>query len=176
MTARVEQTGLVQDEAGSSARSLEARDYAERFRAPFSLRCGALLIDYILLIIVVAFSTLWARLLGGGARMAGGTTETIGILVAVGIAALNFILLAGVRGQTLGKWATGLRIELRDGGPVGIGRVVLRHTIGYTLSFLFFGLGFLFAAFDSRGRTLHDMLAGTVVVRSAARRQRGRIR
>jgi uncharacterized RDD family membrane protein YckC len=54
--------------------------------------------------------------------------------------------------------------------------VLLRHTIGYTLSFLVFGLGFLFAAFDSRGRTLHDMLAGTVVVRSEARRQRGRVR
>jgi uncharacterized RDD family membrane protein YckC len=172
MTARIEQTGLVQGEAGSSARALEARASAERFRAPFSLRCGALLIDYILIVIVVAFSTVWARLLGGGARMAGGTTETIGILVAVAVAALNFILLAGVRGQTLGKWATGLRIERRDGGQVGVGRVLLRHTVGYTLSVLIFGLGFLFAALDSQGRALHDLLAGTLVVRSATRRQR----
>jgi uncharacterized RDD family membrane protein YckC len=175
MTARIEQTSLVQGEAGSSARA-QAQAYAERFRAPFSLRCGALLIDYILIIIVVVFSTVWARLLGGGARMAGGTTETIGLLVAVAVAALNFFVLAGVRGRTLGKWATGLRIERRDGGPVGIGRVLLRHTIGYTLSLLIFGLGFLFAAFDSQGRTLHDMLAGTLVVRSEARRQRSRVR
>jgi uncharacterized RDD family membrane protein YckC len=143
MTARIEQTSLVQGEAGTSARA-QARDYAERFRAPFALRCGALLIDYILIVIVVVFSTVWARLLGGGARMAGGRTETIGLLAAVAVAALNFILLAGVRGQTLGKWATGLRIELRDGSAVGIGRVLLRHTVGYTLSLLIFGLGFLF--------------------------------
>jgi Mce-associated membrane protein len=175
MTARIEQTALVQGEAGSSARA-QARGSAERFRAPFSLRCGALLIDYILMVIVVAFSTVWARLLGGGARMAGGTTETIGLIVAVAVTLLNFIVLAGVRGQTLGKWATGLRIERRDGGPVGIGRVLLRHTVGYALSLLIFGLGFLFAALDSQGRTLHDMLAGTVVVRSEARRTRNRVR
>jgi Mce-associated membrane protein len=176
MTARIEQTGLVQREAGSSSSRAQAQAYAERFRAPFSLRCGALLIDYILLVIIVAFSTVWARLLGGGARMAGGTTETIGLLVAVAVTVLNFFVLAGVRGQTLGKWATGLRIERRDGGQVGIGRILLRHTVGYTLSLLIFGLGFLFAAFDSRGRALHDMLAGTLVVRSEARGIRGGVR
>jgi uncharacterized RDD family membrane protein YckC len=176
MTARIEQTGLVQSEAGSGARAREAQAYAERFRAPFSLRCGALLIDYILIVVVVAFSTVWARLLGGGARLAGGTTETIGILSALGLAVLNFIVLAGWRGQTLGKWATGLRIERKDGGPVGIGRILLRHLFGYTLSLIIFGLGFLFAAFDSQGRALHDMIAGTLVVRNEARGARGRVR
>ena len=46
-----------------------------RFRAPFALRCGALLIDYILLALILTFSTMIARLMGGGARMAGGTAE-----------------------------------------------------------------------------------------------------
>jgi uncharacterized RDD family membrane protein YckC len=136
------------------------------------LRCGALLIDYILMVIVVALSTVWARLLGGGARMAGGTTETIGLLVAVAVTVLNFFVLAGLRGQTLGKWATGLRIERRDGDPAGIGRILVRHTLGYMLSLIIFGLGFLLAAFDSQGRALHDMIAGTLVVRSEARRVR----
>jgi uncharacterized RDD family membrane protein YckC len=171
MTATIETTALVQTETASTRAATQID--LERFRAPFSLRCGALLIDYILIVVVVVFSTVWARLLGGGARMAGGTTETLGLLVALAVAVLNFILLAGWRGQTVGKWATGLRIERRDGGPVGIGRILVRHTIGYTLSLLIFGLGFLLAAFDSRGRTLHDLLAGTLVVRSEARRTRG---
>lgn len=173
MSARIEQTGLVQgEEAGASAARVRSEAYAERYRAPFSLRCGALLIDYILIVIVVAISTVWARLLGGGARFAGGTTETVGLLVALAVAALNFVALASLRGQTLGKWATGLRIERADGSPVGIARILLRHVLGYPLSLLILGLGFLFAAFDSQGRALHDLLAGTLVVRSHSRRPR----
>jgi uncharacterized RDD family membrane protein YckC len=48
----------------------------------------------------------------------------------------------------------------------------VRHLIGYPLSFIIFGLGFLLAALDSQGRALHDLLAGTLVVRSDARRVR----
>lgn len=171
MTARIEPTTLVQTDAAGAR--VQAQAYAERFRAPFSLRCGALLIDYILIIVVVVLSTVWARLIGGGARTAGGTTETIGLLIALAVAALNFLVLPGLgRGQTLGKWATGLRIERRDGGPAGVGRILVRHLIGYTLSLLILGLGFLIAAFDSQGRALHDIIAGTLVVRSKARRAR----
>ena len=56
-----------------------ARVERDRFRAPFALRCGALLIDYVLLAMILALSTIIARLMGGGARIAGGTAEKIGI-------------------------------------------------------------------------------------------------
>jgi uncharacterized RDD family membrane protein YckC len=144
----------------------------ERFRAPFSLRCGALLIDYILIISIVAFSTVAARTLGGGARMAGGSAEMIGLLIALVVTLLNFVVLTGLRGQTLGKWATGLRIQRKDGRPLGWGYSLLRHVVGYPLSLLTFGVGFLVAAFNSQGRTLHDLVAGTVVVRAAVARAR----
>lgn len=140
--------------------------HVERFRAPFSLRCGAFLIDYIVLASIVAFSTLIARLLGGGARMAGGTVETAGFLVAFGFSVLNFALLTAWRGQTIGKWATGLRIEQMDGRDLTVVRALIRHLIGYPLSFLTLGLGFLVAAFNTQGRALHDLVAGTVVVRN----------
>jgi uncharacterized RDD family membrane protein YckC len=144
--------------------------HVERFRAPFSLRCGALLIDYIVLASIVAFSTLVARTLGGGARMAGGSAETMGLLVALAAAALDFLVLTGLRGQTLGKWATGLRIERKDGMPLSWGHSLLRHLVGYPLSLLTLGLGFLVAAFNTQGRALHDLIAGTVVVRDEVRR------
>jgi len=139
-----------------------------RLRAPFSLRCGALLIDYIVLASVVVFGTLIARMLGGGARAAGSSAETVGILTAVVIAVLDLGILAGLTGRTLGKWATGLRIERLDGSKPGIGRALLRHFVGYPLSFLLLGLGFLVAAVTVRGRTLHDIIAGTVVVREGS--------
>jgi uncharacterized RDD family membrane protein YckC len=146
--------------------------HVERFRAPFSLRCGALLIDYILIAGIVAFSTLVARTLGGGARMAGGSAQMLGFLIALIVALLNFVVLTAWRGQTIGKWATGLRIQSKDGRPLGWPRSLLRHLVGYPISLLSLGLGFLFAAFNSQGRALHDLLSGTVVVRDTTRVRR----
>jgi uncharacterized RDD family membrane protein YckC len=148
------------------------RTKRERLRAPFSLRCGAILIDYVIFVAIVAFSTLVARMLGGGARAAGTSSETAGILIAIVIAVLDLGVLAGLTGFTIGKWATGLRIERSDGAPVGIGRAFLRHFVGYPISFLTLGLGFVVAAFSTRGRTLHDLIAGTLVVRDSANIQR----
>lgn len=136
-----------------------------RFRGPFSLRCGAILIDYIILVAIVAFSTLISRLLGGGARSAGNSSETVGVLLAIVVAVLNLAILPGLTGLTAGKWATGLRIRRTDGRDIGIGRAFVRHLVGYPLSFITFGLGFLIAAFTASGRGLHDFIAGTIVVR-----------
>jgi uncharacterized RDD family membrane protein YckC len=144
--------------------SLTTQSFA-RFRAPFALRCGAILIDYIILVAIVAFSTLVSRLLGGGARSAGNSSETVGIILAIIVAALNLGVLPGLTGLTAGKWATGLRILRVDGSEIGIGRAFLRHFVGYPLSFLTLGLGFLVSALTFRGRGLHDLIASTIVVR-----------
>jgi len=136
-----------------------------RFRAPFALRCGALLIDYILLALIMVVSTIIARLMGGGARMAGGTAEKVGIIITLIVALLDLIVLAGLTGKTVGKWTTGLRLERTDGRVPGIGRAALRHLVGYPLSLLPLGLGFLIVAVSPTGRALHDLIAGTIVVR-----------
>jgi len=107
-------------------------------------------------------------MLGGGARAAGNSAETAGIVIAIVMGLLNLGVIPGLTGFTLGKWATGLRIERNEGGSVGIGRVFLRHFIGYPLSFAFLGLGFLIAAVSVHGRGLHDMIAGTIVVREGS--------
>lgn len=150
------------------ARSRTARAGGKRLRAPFSLRCGALLIDYIVLAAIVVFGTLIARMLGGGARSAGNSAETIGLVVALLAALLNLGVFPGLTGLTLGKWATGLRIERNDGADIGIARALIRHFIGYPLSFLLLGLGFLMTTISVRGRGLHDIIAGTIVVREGS--------
>ncbi|MFL6286366.1 MAG: RDD family protein [Pyrinomonadaceae bacterium] len=137
----------------------------ERLRAPFSLRCGALLIDYILLAGVMAFATLLARLFGD-MRRGSSVVLTAGYIAVASVAFLNFIVTAGLSGRTLGKWMAGLRIERRDGEPLSFVRGLVRHLLGYALTALTLGFGFLLSAFDSKGRALHDLLAGTVVVRS----------
>jgi uncharacterized RDD family membrane protein YckC len=136
-----------------------------RYRAPFALRCGAILIDYILLMLIMTFSTIIARTMGGGARLAGGTAETVGIVFTLIAAVLDLGILAGLTGKTLGKWTTGLRIERTDGSIPGIGWALLRHFVGYPVSLFFMGMGFLMAIFVPNGRALHDFIAGTVVIR-----------
>jgi len=162
MTA-VEETALP-----PQARTRTAREGGQRLRAPFSLRCGALLIDYIVLVAIVVLGTLIARMLGGGARSAGSSAETIGFVLAVVVAVIDLGLLPGLTGLTIGKWATGLRIERVDGSPVGVGRAFVRHFVGYPLSFLILGIGFLMATVTVRGRALHDIIAGTLVVREGS--------
>jgi uncharacterized RDD family membrane protein YckC len=163
MTAKV-QTAKITPGAGSNRPEPRVR---VRFRAPFALRCGALLIDYILLALIMVFSTMIARVMGGGARMAGGTAEKVGILITLIVAVLDLVVMAGLTGRTVGKWTTGLRIERTDGTLPGIGRAALRHLVGYPLSLLPFGLGFLIVAVSPTGRALHDLIAGTMVVRRA---------
>jgi uncharacterized RDD family membrane protein YckC len=152
----------------SEPRRRIARHGGKRLRAPFPLRCGAILIDYIALVSLVVAGTLVSRMLGGGGRVAGSSAQTAGVLLAVGFALLNLGVLAGLTGFTLGKWATGLRIERNDGGNIGIGRALLRHFIGYPISFALLGLGFVLAIVTVQGRGLHDMIAGTVVVREGS--------
>jgi uncharacterized RDD family membrane protein YckC len=175
MSLSVEQEGSA---AASRREDLRARSSSssrgevnfERLRAPFSLRCGALLIDYILLAGVMAFATLLARLFGD-MRRGSSFVLTAGYIAVASVAFLNFIVIAGLSGRTLGKWMAGLRIERRDGEPLSFVRSLVRHLLGYALTVLTLGLGFLLSAFNSKGRALHDLLAGTVVVRSRGPRR-----
>lgn len=164
MTAQIEAPAI-----RTPAAAREQSHLRGRFRAPFALRCGAILIDYVLLALILTLSTIFARLMGGGARIAGGTAEKIGVIVTLAVAVLDLGVLTGVTGQSLGKWTTGLRIDLLDGQPPGIARALLRHFVGYPLSLLPFGLGFLIVTVSAHGRALHDLLAGTIVVRDYRR-------
>jgi uncharacterized RDD family membrane protein YckC len=118
-----------------------------------------------MVVAIIAFATLFARTLGGSISLTGEATLGIGYLSSLGVLLLNFLVLPVFTGTTVGKWATGLRIERQNGEPLGFGHATLRHTLGYLVSLLTLGLGFLLAAFDAEGRALHDRIAGTVVVR-----------
>jgi uncharacterized RDD family membrane protein YckC len=162
----IEQAGTLERGERARAARVVTRD-ADAVRphesAPFALRCGALLIDYMLVAVVVVFSTLLARLFS--TRSTADATITAGLIVAAIVAALDLIALPAFTGRTVGKWATGLRVERRDGERVGIVRSLVRHTVGYLASLVTLGLGFLIAAFSREGRALHDVIAGTIVVR-----------
>jgi hypothetical protein len=66
---------------------------AERVKAPFFLRCGALLIDYIVLISIPVAGLLLTRYMGsGGPGLLGGSVNDAAWLVAVMIGLLHDLL------------------------------------------------------------------------------------
>lgn len=137
----------------------------EKLKAPFLLRCGALLIDYIVLVSIPVVTLLLSRYMGNdGAKLLGSSINNAGWLIALLLGLTNFIILPMVSGQTIGKLLTGLRIVQIDGTPASTGSVVLRQTLGYILTAGSFGTGFLISVLSSKGRALHDYIAGTVVI------------
>jgi uncharacterized RDD family membrane protein YckC len=77
--------------------------------------------------------------------------------------AAYFIGLWALRGQTLGNKLLGIRVIRRDGRPLGLGGALARY-LGYMVSALLLGLGFVWIAFDAQRQGLHDKLAASVVV------------
>jgi uncharacterized RDD family membrane protein YckC len=66
---------------------------------------------------------------------------------------------------TPGKMAVGCEIvNAKTGEKLGIGRSIVRY-LGYFVSTLPLGLGFLWVVFNKRKRGWHDLIAGTVVIR-----------
>jgi len=73
----------------------------------------------------------------------------------------------GFLGQTIGMMPFGLRVVRNaDGGKLTWGNVGMR-LIGWIVAGIPFALGFIWAAFDSRKRGWHDMIGGTVVIKTA---------
>ncbi|MEX2598784.1 MAG: RDD family protein [Dehalococcoidia bacterium] len=75
-----------------------------------------------------------------------------------------FTLAVAIAATTIGKRLFGLYVVNVDGTRVGIGRAALR-AFGQILSGALFGVGYLIVAFREDKRGLHDLIAGTVVVR-----------
>ena len=70
-----------------------------------------------------------------------------------------------LRGRTLGKLLVGLTIVKNDGTRVDLLSIVRRNIIGYILTILTMGIGFLIGAVNNSGRALHDFVGGTMVIR-----------
>lgn len=79
-----------------------------------------------------------------------------------------YVMLPATRWQgTIGKRANRLRIATLAGERIGIGRSAVRFAAGL-LSWATLGAGFIVCLWNPRRRTLHDYVAGTVVVDAGA--------
>ncbi len=138
---------------------------AEKLKAPFVLRCGALIIDYMVVLIVPVFSLILGRFLQyDGAKLLNSEINNTGWLITILLCLTNFLIFPMFSGQSIGKMLTGLRLVDKQGASPGFGAIVMRHVIGYPITIATGMLGFLLSVFTSGGRALHDYLAGTFVV------------
>jgi uncharacterized RDD family membrane protein YckC len=87
-------------------------------------------------------------------------TSILGLLVVWGY----FIFMTHKYQATLGKMAVGVKVHTDDGvGKMTLGKVVLRETVGKFVSNLFFGIGYIIAAFTQKKQALHDFIASSTV-------------
>ena len=119
-----------------------------------------------LLALVVDSAVLWlptyalTRSMDRPARLA--------VLTVLGV--IYFALLnGGAKGQTLGKKLWGVRVrDAATGGPLGPAKAAVRYLAPALLSIVTFGLIWLpdglWLFWDGRRQTLHDKVAGSVVV------------
>lgn len=134
----------------------------ELLRAPFLLRCAALFIDYMIFVgLPVAWLLASRFFTDSGAPSVGIFAWVIGGLMI----AVNFLLFPLLRGQTMGKMVAGITIVNIDGSDVRLSGVLRRNVVGYAVTILTGGLGFLLAGLNSSGRAVHDLIGGTIVVR-----------
>ena len=131
----------------------------------FWIRAGAALVDTL---VMLAAAMLLIVVFGGNMDM--GPDQGFVSLMANWIAPFVLtVLFWKFRQATPGKMLWGARIvDARTGLPPSTGQMVGRY-LGYFVSTLGLGLGFVWVAFDARKQGWHDKLAGTVVVRPSVR-------
>ena len=155
-----------------SARAATAaeRQPASRAYAGLQLRIVAFILD---VLVLIAFGMLFVAAVlallvidadnGNPSDRAFLISGVILALYFVAFVPLYHVLLWSSRGQTVGMMAVHIKVLSRNGGRLTRRRSALR-LFGYAASVLPLFLGLLMALFDGKRRTLHDRLAGTVVV------------
>jgi len=76
-----------------------------------------------------------------------------------------FVIFFFLAGQTPGKALMGVKVVSLRGGKMKLWQALIRY-IGYYISFLVFGLGFIWIILDTRRMGWHDKMARTCVVYS----------
>lgn len=100
--------------------------------------------------------------------------KAVSVVVEWVVPAVVTLLFWHYRGATPGKLALGLRIvDVNTGGAPRTTHLVNRY-LGYFVSFLVVGLGFLWVAWDKRKQGWHDLFADTAVIHVDAPAERKR--
>lgn len=132
--------------------------------AGFWIRVGAYMIDYI----AILFASLVVMVLVLGAFDAAPASAGLYVLMSIVGPWLYAAFMESGRAQaTLGKMAVGIKVTDLEGNRIGFGRATGRYFAEW-ITGLTLGFGYAMNLFTAKRQTLHDMMAGTVVVRREA--------
>ncbi|MCX7570736.1 RDD family protein [Tumebacillus sp. DT12] len=121
--------------------------------AGFWLRFGAVIIDWILM-----------GLVNGVLRGMTGDEFLYSVLTLLTGWLYYALMESSAHQATLGKKVIGIRVTDLDGNRIGFGRATGRH-FGKIISAILLLIGYIMAAFTEKKQALHDILAGTLVVK-----------
>ncbi|HLJ53688.1 MAG TPA: RDD family protein [Chthonomonadaceae bacterium] len=141
--------------------------------ASFGQRLGAMLLDGIILFIPLTVMNAVIIGIAAAGASGGGGSSSDAIAGAQGICYLintvaQWLYFAGfessVKQATPGKMALNIMVTDLDGNRIGFGRATGRY-FGKIVSSIILLIGYFMAAFTEKKQALHDMMAGTLVVR-----------
>lgn len=147
----------------------------------FWRRFWAMLVDRFVLgtvlgpVVFIGFSPVLTRFADGGFDDGGEVLHALVPLLGVILLVVPLVLLAiwlyyallqsSSKQATLGYMLLGMKVTDLEGRRISFLRATARHFL-HILSGMLFGIGFLMVAFTSRKQALHDLIAGTLVMRS----------
>lgn len=138
---------------------------------------GVRLLAWLLDLLIATFIAIVASFLAGivlGLGMViwrwniGGATQLVGWVVALPVSWLYHAILMSSRHQTTwGGMATGIVVVDMQGARISFMRATVRWVVSL-FSSLIAGIGYLLMLFNDEHQTLHDMVAGTLVIKGKA--------
>ncbi len=154
----------------SSARGAVGSGVQAGETAGFGIRLGAYLIDLIILsiavMVVMVPTVILAAVIGPKSQGFALFISLVGWLLGMAVG-IGYLLVPWAKsGMTPGKKMLKLKIVREDGvEPLGYAKAGLR-LLGYMASGFIFYIGFIMVAFTDGHKGLHDMIAGTRVVKT----------
>ena len=123
--------------------------------AGFWIRFGAAIIDCVLVLVVLVFLVLGRGLI----------LFRFPFPIFWFVPVLYYWLFTGLKGQTPGKMAVGIKVVDNQGKVPGLGIAALREVIGKIVSSIALCIGYLWIAWDKEKRGWHDRIASTHVIK-----------
>ena len=84
-------------------------------------------------------------------------------MIVSAVIVIYYLFFWALFGFTPGKFLLGLKIVRQDGRKMGLGRAIVRF-VGYWISIIPLGLGYIWIILDPKREAWHDKLAGTHVI------------
>lgn len=133
--------------------------------AGFWTRFGAFIVDTILLAVAGSVIGFIIGLFVGTSGTDPEVGRTFALLVGIAAGIAYYVgMESSVRQATFGKMAVGIKVTDMQGNRITPGKAAVRY-FSKILSGIILLIGYIMAAFTARKQALHDIIAGTLVVK-----------